>query len=285
MTKEKGTVMSSDIDLERAYETVRNHPEHRRGLADLRLEITAPPTRNGPYSRVRGRLVGEIDARGWARANTAFRIEVPAATGGNSVSRIYTVARFDADAGEIEFDVLHHAHPSPMMRWLESLTAGDSFEVVGPRGHLLPGFDGRPVALFADESAVPALITILLDWAPGATGLAVIASDDADVRAMIPEVPGVTTRFVAGTPGALLAEAPGIPADHTVWAAGERTEMRALRDHFRGRGLARHDVRPFGYWQLDVDATHLDMRRLEHFAPRIEAGESVTDVDDLDIPA
>ena len=211
-----------------------------------------------------------------------MRLTVPALDGSEPASRIYTVRTFDPATETIELDVLRHGNDSPMMRWIEEVRPGDQVPLVGPRPHFVPDHgSGRPALLLADDSAVAALYSVFRQWPDGARGVAYVRTAEQEVIDELDAPAGVE---VIRVDGPLLDAARRAPSGTTLWAAGERTEMRAVRDHFRReRGLPRSEVRPYGYWQASTDSTAVDKRRLAHFSVLMERGESFAGVDDLDI--
>ncbi|KXP01068.1 siderophore-interacting protein [Tsukamurella pseudospumae] len=271
-----------EMTEERARAVLESEGHATREIQALTLRILSVGDAAGPFVRIRGRLSGTVVHADWALPNLAVRLTVPGVDGAAPASRIYTVRSFDPGTETIEIDVLRHGHDSPMMRWIEAVRPGDVVPIVGPRPHFVPDHDsGRPALLLADESAVAALYSLFRHWPDGARGVAYVRTDDPAVIAELEAPEGVVVNRVDGP---LLDAAREAPSGTTLWAAGERAEMRAIRDLFRHeRGLPRGDVRPYGYWQADSDSTAVDQRRLAHFSVLMERGESFAEVDDLDI--
>lgn len=267
---------------ERARAVLASEGHATREIQALTLTVLAVSEAAGPFVRVRGALRGTVVHSDWALPNLAVRLSVPALDGGEPASRIYTVRTFDPATETIELDVLRHGHDSPMMRWIEAVRPGDVVPLVGPRPHFVPDHEsGRPALLLADDSAVAALHSVFRHWPDGARGVAYVRTADQEVIDELDAPAGVE---VIRVDGPLLDAAREAPSGTTLWAAGERTEMRAVRDHFRReRGLPRGEVRPYGYWQASTDSTAVDKRRLAHFGVLMERGESFAEVDDLDI--
>ena len=196
-------------------------------------------------------MTSSADDPNWLRPNVAFRIQLGPQYG--DVSRVYTVRTCNAPSGSMTFDVVLHGHTSPMMRWAADLRVGDTFSLTGPRPHfLVPEIAGRRVALFADDTAIPALYSILLQWPEGLTGVGWVATGDAEAFAELPVIPGLELHHVEDGLAEYALELDN-PGDYAVWGAGERDEMRAIRAHFRKTvGLAKDDVVVFGYWKRGV---------------------------------
>lgn len=267
---------------ERARAVLASAGHATREIQAPTLTVLSATAVAGPFVRIRGALRGTVVHADWTLPNLAVRLAVPALDGGEPASRIYTVRAFDPTTETIELDVLRHGHDSPMMRWIAAVRPGDVVPLVGPRPHFVPDHaSGRPALLLADDSAVAALYSVFRQWPDGARGLAYVRTAQQEV---IDELDAPTGVEVIRVDGPLLDAARRAPSGMTLWAAGERTEMRAVRDLFRReRGLPRGEVRPYGYWQAATDSTAVDQRRLAHFSVLMERGESFGEVDDLDI--
>lgn len=234
------------------------------------------------------------DPAAWRRPNLAIRLEVETPPSGRPVSRVYTVRAFDEPRSLIEVDFVMHADDSPAMRWLAAARPGTVCHLTGPRPHYLPSHAaGRRVALFADETAIPALYAILRGWPEGAEGALHVETADAAAFDELPAVPGVARHLLlrgageaAGTTGRLVEAARGLAAagGWTAWAAGERQEARAIRALFSEQGVAKEDVRSFGYWRRGVSSSEIDRQRLKHYEALREQGDGLRQFEDLDLP-
>jgi NADPH-dependent ferric siderophore reductase len=77
------------------------------------------------------------------------------------VIRTYTVRRFDAAAGELDVDfVLHGAH-GPAAAWAAAAEPGNWVGVSDPGGRYRPDPGARAHLVIGDESALPAIATVL----------------------------------------------------------------------------------------------------------------------------
>jgi NADPH-dependent ferric siderophore reductase len=77
------------------------------------------------------------------------------------VIRSYTVRRFDAAAGELDVDfVLHGAH-GPAAAWAAAAEPGDWVGVSDPGGRYRPDPTAQAHLVIGDESALPAIATVL----------------------------------------------------------------------------------------------------------------------------
>jgi NADPH-dependent ferric siderophore reductase len=170
---------------------------------------------------------------------------------GRRVKRRYTIRAARPEAGELDLDVLLHGS-GPGSRWGASALPGDEVEFQGPRGKL----ELRPAPwhlLVGDESALPAIASIVAALPAGETALAVIEVEDgAD------ELPvGGDVRWVhrgdatAGGPE-LLTTAVGqlvLPAGAGhAYLMGESRAMVALRAVVEARGVGHDAIFVKGYW-------------------------------------
>ncbi len=266
----------------RGAETKLRGEDHDRGLHEVRAVVEAIERPSFSIVRIRTRLDSSAEDPNWAQPNVAFRIHLGGDYG--DVSRIYTVRDYDG-AGGFTFDVVLHEGASPMMRWTAALGLGDSFELTGPRPHIgIPEAAGRKVALFVDETGIPALFSLLRQWPAGVAGKGWIATKDAQVFAELPHVEGLElVRAEGDEPDMLLAYAQriGDATGWAVWGAGERGEMRAIRQHFAALGLAKQDIAIAGYWRRGVSNTEIDARRKEDYERVLARGGTLADYDDL----
>ncbi|MFE5790137.1 siderophore-interacting protein [Rhodococcus erythropolis] len=256
--------------------------DHDRGLNDVVAVVESVERPTESILRITVQLTSSADDPNWLRPNVAFRIQLGPQYG--DVSRVYTVRTFDASSGSMTFDVVLHGHTSPMMRWADDRRVGDTFSLTGPRPHfLVPEITGRRVALFADDTAIPALYSILLQWPEGVTGVGWVATGDAEAFAELPVIPGLALHHVEDCLAEYAVELDN-PGDYAVWGAGERDEMRSIRAHFRKTvGLAKDDVVVFGYWKRGVSTTEIDQNRLRNYTSILENGGTLADIDDLAI--
>lgn len=273
-------------------EGLLSQADHMRDMDRVTLEVVEVQR---PFASV-ARLVGRIaapDPAAWLPANQAVRIEVETPEGQRPVSRIYTVRRFDPASGMLEIDFVIHADDSPAMRWLGAARPGTRVGMIGPRQHMIPGHaPGKRAAIFADETAIPAVFAILNAWPKGAPGSLWIETAEPGAFDELPRLPGLDYHLIrrsrpAGTTGALLTAArDAIPAPQgwTLWAAGERQEMRDFRSHFRALGLGRDDVRVFGYWKHGASSSDLDRLRLQEYSRLRQRGLRLEDLDDAELP-
>lgn len=178
--------------------------------------------------------------------------------------RTYTPRRFDPSSRTLEVQFLLHG-VGPASEWAERVTVGDKLVVAGPGGR----FSMDPTVghwwLAGDESAIPAVATLLEalpDTATAEVHLEVADADD-EIEFSSPAKTAVTWhhRRAAGAWGAELDEAArgaAIADGAMVWVACEAAAMRGIRKHFLAdRGLPASSLVTRGYWRLG-EANHPD---------------------------
>lgn len=267
--------------------------DHMQGMERIEMLVETVMRPVPSIARVAGRIAPS-DPQAWTRPNVAVRLEVETPDGERPISRVYTVRSFDAATGLVEIDFVIHADDSPAMRWLNSAQPGVKIHLVGPRAHFIPDYEsGRKIAIFADETAIPAVHAILSQWKAGAKAVVYVETGDAEAFEELPQPDGVARHLLlrkpnepAGVTGRLVEAAKRVvePEGWTVWAAGERLEARAIRSHcLEHLGLAKEDVRVFGYWRKGVSSSEVDRKRLDGYGKALAAKADASRFDDLDI--
>ena len=192
------------------------------------------------------------------------RPAVPRATSGGPVwppgeprpaIRTYTVRRYDAGAGELDVDfVLHEGH-GPAAAWARDARPGAWVGVSEPGGR----YAVDPAAAFhlviGDETALPAVATVLAALPAAVPALAYLEVADAGEEQPLPG--GAAVRWVhrgdrpAGVPLADAVRAAALPdGPGQAWLSGESACVRDLRRHlFDERGFDRRAVYATGYWR------------------------------------
>lgn len=211
--------------------------------------------------------------------------------------RTYTTRAVRPEVGEVDVDVVLHGDAGPASRWATSVRPGDEAVLMGPNA-LSPGPHGgvefgvpddrRPVLLAGDETAVPAITSILGQLPADTTGAAFLEVPQEGDRLNLTVPAGVTVTWLArgdqphgallvpavhGAAGAMVhgAGAPSgreledvdvdadilweVPAESGAgelyaWFAGEAGVIKALRRHLVGElGVDRGSVSFMGYWR------------------------------------
>lgn len=178
------------------------------------------------------------------------------ADGTRAAMRTLTPLRFDPDQLQLDVEIILHGD-GPLSEWAATAKPTAATAVSGPgRGYTIdPAI--RTYVLAGDESALPAISTLLTAMPPdtSVTVLAEVAHTDA--RVALPTHPGADVRWhvraADATPGDALVAAvreTEISPEARVWAAGEAASMQRIRKHLaddRDHPRAQCTVR--GYWK------------------------------------
>lgn len=170
--------------------------------------------------------------------------------------RTYTIRRFDAAAGELDVDFVVHEGHGPAAAWAVAAEPGAWVGVSEPGGRWEPDAAAEFHVVIGDESALPAVATVLEELA-GFTGpvLAFLEVADAGEEQDLPPNADVVWVHRGGAPaGERLVEAvraATLPAGGgQAWLAGESAAVRDLRKHLLDdRRLDRRRVYATGYWR------------------------------------
>jgi NADPH-dependent ferric siderophore reductase len=143
------------------------------------------------------------------------------------VLRDYTPARYDAATGELDIEVaLHDAGPAS--DWAAGAAVGQWVGIAGPRGSMVvpTGFDWH--WLLGDETALPAIARRLAELpAHTQATVRIQVRNPADQR-LLASAAQLDLQWVSALPAAV--EALALPTGAGfVWAAGEHSEMAAVR--------------------------------------------------------
>jgi NADPH-dependent ferric siderophore reductase len=178
------------------------------------------------------------------------------------VVRSYTVRRFDPDAGELDVDFVLHGEHGPAASWAAGARPGDWIGVSEPGGRYQPDPDAAAHLVIGDESALPAIATVL-DALRAASGLVEVyvevadRSDEQPLRgsgrttvhwlhrgAEPAGRPLVTTLTSAAPPSGVA------PEDCQAWLSAESAAVRDIRALLLDEwGLRRRRVYATGYWR------------------------------------
>ena len=179
------------------------------------------------------------------------------------VLRTYTPRRFDPVGGELDIDFVLHDRGGTASTWARGARPGDPLVVAAGRGryHPDPAADWHLIA--GDETALPAIATI-------------VAALPADALAtVLVEVPGVDERLPLDSPAPLrttwlcrYGDEPGTPLERAVRAldlppgegrvfvAAEAAAVRRIRRYLMTEcGLGKDRLHTRGYWVAGRDAS------------------------------
>jgi NADPH-dependent ferric siderophore reductase len=168
--------------------------------------------------------------------------------------RTYTPRSWDDAKQELTIDVFLHGD-GPASTWARQVGPGGQVAISPPRATWQPDPDAEWLVLAGDETAVPAIGTLVESCAGlGVRPTVVIESAGDDLDLGLPA--GADPHFVVADP-----EAPGrallealtrtVPSgDGQVWVAGEARGVRAVRAWLQGeRGLPAAATVTRGYWK------------------------------------
>jgi len=175
------------------------------------------------------------------------------------------------DGAELDVVVVRHGD-APLTRWVESATNGTPVAVSGTGRGYDPGAGLERLVLVGDESALPAMATVIAAT-PAGTHVTLHAevrdpTAPPDLSALLgivdpdgaPPPAGVhwhaSPRGAGDPPGAAMVAAltaedldPGDPGLR-VWAAGEAASVQAIRKHLQALGVPRSQATVRGYWKV-----------------------------------
>jgi NADPH-dependent ferric siderophore reductase len=185
------------------------------------------------------------------------------------VIRTYTVRRFDPIAGELDVDfVLHDGH-GPAAAWAAAAEPGDLVGISDPGGRYRPDPTALAHLVVGDESALPAIATVLdaltapppHGAAPGAPIEVFVEVADAAEEQPLPASPTTRVHWLHRgdrRPGEPLIQAVTSAAEVTgpdparcqAWLSAEAIAVRDIRAHLLDeRGLSRRMLYATGYWR------------------------------------
>ncbi len=173
-------------------------------------------------------------------------------------SREYSGRRYDPVANELDIDFVVHGE-GPASTWAANAVPGHYLGVSGPRRSRVIAGDVDWYLLVGDESGFPSISRRIEELPAGASVIAVLevlnAEEEQPIKSDVDLQLTWVHRDEAG-PGQhdLLAGAIRklhIYSDNVfVWAAGEASEMRAVRRHLlQERGISLERMRVTGYWK------------------------------------
>lgn len=173
---------------------------------------------------------------------------------GAQVGRAYTVRR--QRSAEIELDIVLHGN-GPVARWAESPLLGEVVTVAGPRGGFTHPKPGTPYLLAGDESAAPAIASILESLPVGHGKVTVVLEGGEHLLPSTdPTMTSVCSlrRSEGMKKGTLITPAlralPKPSAGSVIWVAGEGGAVKQARTLFLDEwGLDRDEFSTKGYWK------------------------------------
>lgn len=273
------------------YGDLLKEKDHLQDMEQLEMTIVSIHTPYPSIVRIQGKI-NTLQPELWQAPNLAIRLIVSNPPEGQPISRVYTIRSFNPVNAQIEIDFVKHEDLSPAMEWLNSAQVGTKIGLIGPRPHFIPNFiHKKHVVMFADDTAVPALYSILNEWENGVSADIFIESFEKDIASQLPghdhvKIHSFHKEHHTPQKGLLLKAAFALKTydNITIWAACERKEARALRQFFlEDKQFNKNDVRIAGYWRDGVSSSELDILRAQHYQKHIQQGKTLNEYDDLDL--
>ena len=195
-----------------------------------------------------------------------LKVVLPGAAGAAGANRAYTVRRFYQGWGAMEVDFVLHGDTGPASAWARRAEVGDVVHLGAPRGGHRLNPDARWRLFAGDETALPAIASILDalpdDNVPTRVVVEVPTLDDAQPlrRSALTEIQWLAREGTHSRPGALLADTISglsLPvATGQVFVAGEGTAVRTMKQDL-ARRVPPASMEAKGYWLLG-QADHRD---------------------------
>ncbi|MDH1673176.1 siderophore-interacting protein [Comamonas aquatica] len=246
-----------------AFERVR-HPFKARHLQLLSREQISP-------GFLRLTLVGELRDFASAGFDDHFKLILPQSgldkpllpqlvdgkpmvDGPRPTMRDYTPLRWTTNTLTVDFALHDHG---PATEWARTAAMGSWVGAAGPRGSLVIRKDFDWYWMLADASGLPAVERALAELPASAQVTVRLAVPEADRRAL-PSQAQVDLQWVDALTDA--AEALALPeGSGFVWAAGEHSDMAALRKIVLAKGASPKRMRIAAYWKHGEAAHHAEL--------------------------
>ncbi|MDH0730158.1 siderophore-interacting protein [Pseudomonas sichuanensis] len=181
--------------------------------------------------------------------------------------RAFTIQSHGSMGDELCFEVA--LHPGGVMsQWVQQAKAGDEVHLSSVRGGLWPLDPSKWLLLAGDETALPAIKSILKSLPDDMLAYVFVEVENPGERQVLPISERVLVQWVyrsaepSGAPEGLLGAMSSTPFPHTsghAWLAGEASMVRALRQRLlRERSIGVGGIQAAGYWKIgEVD--HRDL--------------------------
>lgn len=192
-----------------------------------------------------------------------------------AISRTYTVARFDAQAGELDVDFVIHGEHGPASSWASRAQVGDAIGIAGPGGPALIKQTADAYLLAGDPSAFAAIRAALASLPANAQGLCLLEVANRDEVLPMLHPPGIDLQWLirgaqasAALSNLLLdaARAWQWPqGEVSVTLAGESSQLVRLRKFvLQERNVAKDALYAVPYWkeELSEEAYHAERHRI-----------------------
>lgn len=179
------------------------------------------------------------------------------------IVRTYTPRSFDAEAGTLEIQFVLHGE-GPASEWAQRAKIGDKLAVGGPGGRFAPNLAARHWWIAGDESALPAVATLLDALPPSATAQVHLEvagpEDELPLQSAAHATIAWHHRRSPDAWGAELFDAAAsaaISEGTQVWVACEASAVRRIRRDLLDRHVPASLLVTRGYWRRG-EANHPD---------------------------
>ncbi|MBB5083227.1 siderophore-interacting protein [Nonomuraea endophytica] len=174
--------------------------------------------------------------------------------------RNYTIRDHRPDQQELDIEFALHGDEGPASAWAARARPGDPAGIMDEGYTYLPPDGADRQLLVGDESALPAILSILGTASAGLTGQVFLEVPLAgDIRGDIVCPAGVQVTWLsrdgaATVPGALalqaVKDAPDLGKPSYAWIAGESKLATGVRRHLvNERHIEKRDIAFIGYWR------------------------------------
>lgn len=264
MTTNASETNSENLRIER-----RRHPFGARHLQLLKRESVTPGfvrvTLGGP--ELAGFVSSGFDDHvkfilpqpGLERPNLPRIVDGrPGFEGERPTTRDYTPLRWNLERNQLELEFALH-NTGPAAEWALHAPLGQWVGVAGPRGSMVVPKEFEWHWLLGDESALPAIERRLAELPATARATVRIQLADARDQRPLASAARLDLQWVDALSAA--AEALPLPAgDGFIWAAGEHSEMAALRRIVLAKpGVDARRMRIAAYWKRGEVAHHAEL--------------------------
>ena len=218
----------------------------------VRVTFTSPELAdfgwNGPAAHIKLIFGGSA-----AQTNPASS-EAPRPT-----MRTYTPRRFDREARELDVDFILHGE-GPASTWASQAATGQTLTIAGPGRNYVVDSSAEWFLLAGDETAIPAIATILEALPASAAATVFLEVADQEDQVKLPPHANATVNWLHRGPNSKHAGGPLeasmrnylMPAGSgRIYVACESGAMRRIRAHLlTDRTINREHVITRGYWKL-----------------------------------
>ncbi|APO68999.1 siderophore-interacting protein [Rhizobium gallicum] len=192
-------------------------------------------------------------------------------------TRVYTIRRIDAEAGELEVDFALHESAGPATQWAMDAVPGDVVGILGPAAN---GAKPADFYVFAgDETGLPAIARILEGLDLTAKGVAFIEIDNSAEEQALKCLAGMTIHWLyrngapAGTTSLLPDAVKSVewPSDLSrvfFWGGCEHKAFRQIHRMLRNEvGLLQHRQVLFSHWHRSLSEEEIIAIGAEAYLP------------------